>query len=52
MLWAVGYTNNNPSGDKDTIKIRFIGITMEKQNLKKFRGPFVMAVTKNRTAIH
>lgn len=33
MLRAVGYTNNT-SGDKDTIKIRFIGITMEKQNLK------------------
>lgn len=39
MLRAVGYTilytsYNNTSGDKNTIKIKFIGITMEKQNLK------------------
>lgn len=33
MLRAVGYTNNNTSGDKDTIKIKFIGRAMEKQNI-------------------
>lgn len=34
MLRAVSYTNNNTSGDKDAIRINFIGITTEKQNLK------------------
>lgn len=37
MLRAVGYTSNNTSGDKDAIRIKFTGITMEKQNLKYFK---------------